>query len=379
MGGAPQAAPSADELVQRLDATPDLKNRDKPFEISVSLARLYLGQGRYREALSFYQQALVKAAPVKALYEQLRGTAPKTGVPECEPKPTKDMASLHQAALDKQKAKDLPGAAACIRSAAQGLLDAQVQVGHAQFLAGDGAAALKAYEEALATEPANAEAHYARGALLLDTKGDDVPSLKLASADFAKFLADAAQSPKAREAKLFAERVNAAIAAGGVSKLPPPATVVRPSAAAGTQGTGPMMAKAPPMMGSGGPPPLSQETMEAFQNTPRTPEMQAGFAKAIDEAEDALSKGQFQAALDDYKQVMPYQPENPRVRAGMAWSLFRLGKPMADRVWGVASQSPEAIDALGQALEKKGNADEAKAVWKRLAETVPNYAIKGAK
>jgi cytochrome c-type biogenesis protein CcmH/NrfG len=116
--------------------------------------------------------------------------------------------------------------------------------------------------------------------------------------------------------------------------------------------------------------------MEAFENAPRTPEMEQKFAKAIEDAEHALAVGEFQTALDSYKTVMPYQPNNPRVRAGMAWSLFKLGKPMADRVWGVATQDPDAVAALGDALKKQGNATEAKAVWQRLAASVPDYASK---
>ena len=60
----------------------------------------------------------------------------------------------------------------------------------------------------------------------------------------------------------------------------------------------------------------------------------------------------------------------------MAWSLFKLGKPMAERVWGVATQDPDAVAALGDALKKQGNDAEAQAVWARLAQTVPTYAPK---
>ena len=209
------------------------------------------------------------------------------------------------------------------------------------------------------------EARYSRAALLLDWRGDDLPSLKMAKADLDAFLAGAPASPQVREAKVFLARTEAAFAAGGVSKLSPPEAVVRPSAAS-----------APPVAMAGQPPVLTQEMMQAFQNAPRTPEMQEKFSKALDDAEGALAKGQFQAALDNYKTVMPYQPESPRVRAGMAWSLFKLGKPMAERVWGVATQDPDAVAALGDALKKQGNAAEAKAVWERLAQTVPAYAPK---
>lgn len=346
--------PSADELVKKLDATPELKEKDKPFEISVSLARLYFGQGRYKEAASFYEQALKKAAPIRMLYEQLR-KVPEGAVSGCEVQPAHDLAFLLKQALEKQKTKDLATAAACVRAAAQAVAEAEVQLGHSWFLGGDQAAALDVYSKTIATFEKNADARYSRGALLLDWKGDEVASLAIAKADFERFLKDVPASPKAREAKVFLERTTAALAAGGVSKLAP---------------------RAAPMAALGQPPVLTKEMMEAFQNTPRTAQMQDKFAKTLDEAEVALAQGQFQAALDGYKQVMPYQPENPRVRAGMAWSLVKLGKPMAERVWGVATQSPDAIVALGDALKKQGNEVEAKAVWARLAESVPSYAGK---
>ena len=356
-------APSADDLVKKLDAQPELKGRDKPFEISVSLARLYFGQGRYREAISFYDQALAKAAPTRALYEALRQQPVTTTVPPgCEVNVAHDLDQLTKKALEKQAAKDLAGAAQCVRSAAQPMPEVEVQLGHSRFLAGDQAGALETYSKSLSTFEKNADARYSRAALLLDWRGDDLPSLAAAKADFVRFLAENPSSPKAREAKLFLERTEAALAAGGVSKLSPPVAVIR--------------APPTPVAVAGQPPVLTKEVMEAFQNAPRTPEMQEKFSKALDDAEGALAKGQFQAALDSYKTVMPYQPENPRVRAGMAWSLFKLGKPMAERVWSVAAQNPESIAALGDALKKQGNEAEAKAVWERLAQSVPEYAPK---
>ena len=43
-------APSAEDLIGRLDATPGLKEKDKPFEIAASLARLGGGVADARSA-----------------------------------------------------------------------------------------------------------------------------------------------------------------------------------------------------------------------------------------------------------------------------------------------------------------------------------------
>ena len=116
--------------------------------------------------------------------------------------------------------------------------------------------------------------------------------------------------------------------------------------------------------------------MEAFQKTEVTPEMQANFARLIEDGEAKLVANKYQDALDNYRQVMPYQPNNPRLRAGMAWALIGLQRqPMADNVWRVAvSSDPAAVDALGDRLSKAGNKDSAKALWTKLKATAPDYA-----
>ena len=116
--------------------------------------------------------------------------------------------------------------------------------------------------------------------------------------------------------------------------------------------------------------------MEAFQKAEVTPEMQANFAKLIEDGEAKLASNKYQDALDAYRQVMPYQPNNPRLRAGMAWALVGLQRqPMADRVWGVAvSSDPAAVDALGDRLSKAGNKQSARALWTKLQTSAPDYA-----
>jgi thioredoxin-like negative regulator of GroEL len=105
--------------------------------------------------------------------------------------------------------------------------------------------------------------------------------------------------------------------------------------------------------------------------------MENNFAKLISDAEEHLARGRFQDALTAYKQVMPYQPENARLRAGMAWTMIKLNRqPMADNVWRVATQTPDAVAELGDALKAKGDVEGAKAVWQRLKESVPSYAPK---
>ena len=361
------SAPTADELVKKLDATSGLKEKDKPFEIAASLGRLYFGQGRYADAQTFFKQALAGSDEARTLLlaqRKLAGSKPLPGAAEagCEPKAEVPLVAMHEKAKALAAAKNAPGATSCLTAALAQLMELEVMLGHTQFLLHDATAALFTYNRALDTFEANSDARYARAALTLDAFGDDLAALGRAKADFQRFLADAPTSPRAPNAKRLLERTTAAIAAGGLSKL----TVTAEQVAAITPAPAPKV---------GQPPVLTKELVDAFQNAPRTPEMESNFAKLISEAEEHLARGRFQDALTAYKQVMPYQPQNARLRAGMAWTMIKLNRqPMADNVWRVASQSPDAVSELGDALKAKGDLEGARAVWQRLKETVPEYA-----
>jgi cytochrome c-type biogenesis protein CcmH/NrfG len=116
--------------------------------------------------------------------------------------------------------------------------------------------------------------------------------------------------------------------------------------------------------------------MESIKNTERTPELEQGLAKLVEEGEEHLAHQRYQEALDAYKRVVPFQPDNGRAKAGMAWALVGLQRqPMADRVWSVAVETdPAAVEKLGDALAGKGDKAGAKALWKKLSESSPNYA-----
>ncbi|MGA9523912.1 MAG: tetratricopeptide repeat protein, partial [Myxococcaceae bacterium] len=283
----------------------------------------------------------------------------------------------------RMKARDPAGAAACALAALKPAIDAERMLGHARFLTGDTDGALTTLERVLQLAPDDGEALYAHATVLFEAKPDDVKALAQAKAEWEQFLKSEPTSPRVAWTRRMIARADQAIAAGGVSALDKkqvagaqakvasaPPSMAPPFAA-------PMQA-APMQAGSASPPPLTREAMEAFQNTQITPEMLERFAKLIDEGEVHLASGRFQEALENYKQVMPYQPDNARLRAGMAWALVALKRqPMADRVWQVAvTSNPEAVDALGQTLKARGDAAGARSVWTKLAETAPSYAQK---
>ncbi|MBE2250578.1 MAG: hypothetical protein IAE78_13665 [Myxococcus sp.] len=357
--GAPAPAPTPEDLIKKIDAAADVKGREKPFEISASLTRLYFSQGRTKDAQVFANEALAAAEPALKFYVEQKkklGAAPPAPLADakCEPEKPKEsnLANGLEVARRHAQANRTAAAVTCARKALSGVPDVLMMDGNARFLARDYAGARAAYERVASTFDDVPEALYARGALLIDQQPDDLKALEQAKRDLEAFLAAAPNARQGRNARALLERTRAGLGAGGLSKLAP----------------SPAPAPAPML------PALDPATIAAFQNAPKTAEGDARFARLIEDAEEALAKGRYQEALDGFKQVMPFQPENPRLRAGMAWTLVRLGKPMAENVWRVATGSPEALDALGDRLKEKGDGEGAKALWTRLAETVPGYA-----
>jgi tetratricopeptide (TPR) repeat protein len=391
--------PSAEELLKQLDATEGLKTREKTFEIASSLGKLYYANGRMGDAMMYFLQAEQKAAPVRTLFVEQRkklGKKPVPGAEEagCGFTPTTPLADMTKVAQERAQKGDAAGAAACARAALGPVLEVEVMRGQALYLSGDKAGALTVFERVLDVAPSDAEALFSRSALLYETKGEDVKALRAAHEGFEAYVAAHPDAPRvdlAKQLSVFAEET---AKAGGREKwkkqraeerrirLSQP----RPSApmagmAGGPMAGGPMAGG--PMAGNsgaqGGPPALTQEMVDAIQNTERTPELEAGLAKLVEEGEEHLAKGRWDDALGVYRRVVPFQPDNGRAKAGMAWALTGKGSPMADRVWGVAvSSDAAAVEKLGDTLMAKGDAKGAKALWAKLLQSAPDYPNKAA-
>jgi len=371
-----------------MDSTPDLKTRPKPYEVSAAIGKLFYGRARWADARDFFLQAEKTAEPVRSLFleqrKRVKGELPDPSASGC--RLASDMAvdtvagKARALAVQKQ-----PGpAAACAREALGPVLDSTALLGNTLALTGDPKGALAAYERVLQVQPRNATALYGHGSVTFDVRGDDVAALKTARKEL---LASAELTPgtsQASSARALAERIDKVVAAGGATKFARQQAQARADgrpAVAAAASAPPMAAAAPPQpgpmaTGPASPPQLSKETIEAFQKTEVTPEMQANFARLIEDGEAKLVVNKYQDALDNYRQVMPFQPNNPRLRAGMAWALVGLQRqPMADNVWRVAVTSdPAAVDALGDRLSKAGNKDGARALWTKLQASAPDYA-----
>jgi tetratricopeptide (TPR) repeat protein len=366
-----KGAPSARDILQQLDATPDLKTRPKPFEVAASLGKLYFTQGRYSDAVVYLRQSLDGAGALRALYlaerRRVKGKLPDSQAAGCAPESGGPAGALAARAKERAEAQDHATSAACALQALEPALEAGGLLGNALFLGHDAAGALTAYGWVLEVDPSQPLALYGRAGVRFDTRPDDVSSLRLVKKDLTEFLAQWPNTPQSPQARVLLARTEALSGAGGLTKW----EAARPARPA-------EVAAASPPATNQAPPALSAETVEAIRNTERTPELQKGLTELVEQGEAALGKGQYQAALDAYRRVVPFEPENGRAKAGMAWALVGLNRqPMADRVWSVAVQSdPKAVETLGDTLAEKGNAKEAHALWAKLAETSPAYAEK---
>ena len=365
-------APSARDILQQLDATPDLKTRPKPFEVAASVGKLYFTQGRYPDALLYLRQAVDGADSLRTLYlaerRRVKGKLPDAAAAGCPKEASTTPGALGARAKERALAQDHAAAAACALQALEPALEASALLGNALFLERDTAGALAAYAWVLEVDPLQPLALYGRAGVRFDSRPNDVTSLRLVKKDLTEFLAQWRTTPQAPQAEALLKRTEELLRAGGLSKWEAARPKVAPPLAVASLPAGPNEA----------PPALSPETVEAIRNTERTPELEKGLAELVEQGEEALGKREYQAALDAYRRVVPFEPDNGRAKAGMAWALVGLNRqPMADRVWGVAVEAdPQAVETLGDTLVKKGNAQDAHALWAKLAATSPAYAEK---
>ncbi|WNG60713.1 hypothetical protein F0U59_42915 [Archangium gephyra] len=395
-----RAPPSAAELLQQLDSMQGLREREKTFEIASSLGKLYYTNGRAADSIPYFMQAEERGKTARELFLAQRKKLGQVAVQspseaKCGFSSATPVEEMVVVAAERAKKGDTAGAAACARAALEPVLDVESMRANAHFLSGDAAGALKTYERVLEVEPTSADALFGRSALLYETKGESLTSLRTAYEGFEAFLAAHPDSPRAALARKLARMTDEAVKAGGMAKWQATRAEdrrIRASKLDLTPG-GPMMAQGPmaggglrgggaagPMAGGGdtAAPTISQETVQAMQNVERTPELEAQLTQTVEQGEELLAKGRYDEALAAYRQVMPLRPDG-RVKAGLAWTLVGLGKPTADRVWGVAVGSdPAAVDQLGETLKAKGDMKGAKALWTKLAASAPDYAAQAS-
>lgn len=227
-GGLPQGhppvsgtgqAPTVEELIQKLDANPELKKGDKTFEVAGALGKLYYSHGRWADAIELYGQALAKTEPARKLYLAQRKKAAGAGQEVSCQASGEGVDSLTLLAQQRAREGDASAAVACAKLALRRTEEVATAFAHAKFNSGDLAGALAAHERQLDLDPASPEALFGSATILLDSKGDDLAALRQARAAYQRYLRDHPAALRAEQARSLLARTEEAIAAGGVSRL----------------------------------------------------------------------------------------------------------------------------------------------------------------
>lgn len=117
--------------------------------------------------------------------------------------------------------------------------------------------------------------------------------------------------------------------------------------------------------------------MEATGNVPPGSEPVGGIPSSIEEANEALNRGDFRRALEGYKRILENDPENPEALTQIGVLLSRgehhdEAIRMFDRVLGIRPNYPQALFEKGLVLfQGKVQPREGVKVWEQLIETAP--------
>jgi tetratricopeptide (TPR) repeat protein len=365
----------AKQLLAKVESMKDeLKGKPKSIEVTVALGSLYYDNGKYLDAIDYYRQAIAQGEPlVKGLRAVERVAGEVKPAPQekagCARSQLRDsvplLARANLLAEQGKKAEAL----ACAREAARPVAMAHTRRGNAWYLVGNPAAAVAEHEAALQLFPDEPESLFFRGAIAFDAMGDDLKQLQRAKECWSRFLEVAPDSPRRSAVKEMLPQLDAAIRAGGVSRLPRPA---RPEVVDGAPGPGP----------------LDPSAQQAVQGLELTPEIVAGFGPILDQAAAQLAKGDVDGARTSIVRVFPFVmsdvqsgagkvPPPLRARAQALMGLYMQGKgaPMGQvMLQQAATASAESVDAQATALASQGDAAHARTLWKALVESAPDYA-----
>ena len=372
----------AKALLARVEAMKDqLKDKPKTIEITVALGSLYYDNGRYLDAIDFYRQAIAQGQQLAADFQAIASADAKVQPADlkaagCDRDTIRDSDPMMVRAKQLQAEGKKAFALACAREAVRPVVMAHQRRGNAFYLIGNPTEAVKEHDAALAIDPDEPESLFFRGAIIFDTRGDDVAALKTAQASWEKFLRVAPDSPRATAVKQMLPKLAEAIRLGGTSKLPQPAAVAD-EAPPDQSATGAPMAPA-----------LNQGAADAIMNTEVTPELVDGFGKILDQATAQLAKGDIDGARSNIVRVFPFvmadiqkgankipAPVRARAQALMGLYMSQKGAPMGGMMLQqAAAADAKSVDALGDALKADGDAAHAHALWQALEQNAPDYA-----
>lgn len=356
-------------LLQAVEALKGrLEDRPRDFTIDLALGNLFYDNGRYVEALEYYRDAANLGAAAEKTLLALRDkpaarardlpAACRPDEPAAAPAhgPKSRPLEALAAAAAAQLPADGPLAVACWRQLVPALAGLHARAGNSWYLAGNPDKAGDEHQAALALDPDQPESLFFRGAHLLEGARGDPARLAGGRAEWEHLLRVAPDHPRAAIVRETLPRIDELFGA----HPPPadaPATAAGPSPARGAEPEGP------------GPLPAGVE--QAMQHVPMTPESAAVLDQKLADGDVLLARGDWQAALDAFKAVMPLRPDG-RVALGLGVALRELGKPTAERVLLQAARMPGGDPARARfelaIFYEKGSPDQARALYAGLLD-----------
>jgi tetratricopeptide (TPR) repeat protein len=386
-GGHPSVAATRlpDEAAAKLAALQErVAKEPRAFEPAVLVADLYYDNARYPDAVDAYRAALERSAETLALYDELvaKKPAPATDLAGCEAGAGRVEANDKAARALRDKG-DAPHAFACARQAVAPLFTAMSRRASALFLVGNIDSALGEYEKLLQRDPDMADPLFFTGALLINRRGANAADFARAQKSWEHFLRVAPKDhPRRGEVEKTLPQIAKALEnasgalAGPVADQPDELPAGHP-AIGGDAKPGRMGAVGPVgAMGGMGAPGSGMAMPEGHPAVEGAP-APADVDKALDQAEEALAKGDGAAAARLYMGAMSARPDDGRVQAGLAASQFLKGSAMAERVFNVAAtHDPKAVDELAGRLKAKGNPGLSRTLLQQLATANPEYSEK---
>jgi len=356
LDGGPDAAMSAQEILERLDTMKaELKGRPKTAEIEFALGNLYYENARWPDAIDAYRQLLDRAEAPLARFLVLRQ---KTHLPASRPAdcsfrggpPSFD--ALIAAADEMTERNEVRAALACYEAALIPMTVALTRQGNAWFLIGNEDKAIADHEKALEILPDAPDNLFFLGAILFESGDGNVSRLKLAKSYWQRFLRSHPDPDREKMVSKDILRLQLAIDNHGrvPAEMPPQMRAMA---------VGPI---APPLPA----PQLNEEQRKALE-------------EALVGGETALAAKRWTAARDAFGAARKLDRGNVRAARGAGIALLNLGKLLEaeDALRDALGRDPNdslALYELGEVFFKGEHYAGAARFWSQVIEEDPTLA-----
>jgi tetratricopeptide (TPR) repeat protein len=344
-GPEPTDAASARILAQIEAMRENFRGRDTPVDILVTLGSLYYENGRYPDAIDFFRQAIEKAAPVLAMFHDLReaGYEPVRPMPEsCIPDGREGAFAAAVARADLLlEAGDRTAAVSCYQAALTPIVEALGRRGGAWHMLESPPPAIEHIERGLAIQPDHPELLFLLGSVIFQADPRDLTTERVERGRRAwrRYVDVAPDHPRAGQIREALLQIEVMIAQGRF----------------GVAGAGIAAASAIEM-----------------------PPTAVGLPPALAEAERRLETGDLQGAMQLYDQFLEAVPNHPAAMVGRGRTLMRGGRlqdaePVLRSALS-AERNGRTLAAMAEWHATSGDATRAVEMFQQAIEADPAFA-----